>query len=106
MSQVLHSRSPSSLNQSNRRLFKTGPEQTATTPPVNPDAMDLSTTRRRFSPYQPPATAEEPPATTPPATTEEPPATTEEPPATAEEPPATAEEPPATTEEPPATATC
>ncbi|EKV16468.1 hypothetical protein PDIG_20610 [Penicillium digitatum PHI26] len=32
-----------------------GPEQTATTPPVNPDAMDLSTTRRRFSPYRQPS---------------------------------------------------
>ncbi|KAG0158110.1 hypothetical protein PDIDSM_5623 [Penicillium digitatum] len=32
-----------------------GPEQAATTPPVNPDAMDLSTTRRRFSPYRQPS---------------------------------------------------
>ncbi|QQK47710.1 hypothetical protein Pdw03_5345 [Penicillium digitatum] len=32
-----------------------GPEQAATTPPVNPDAMELSTTRRRFSPYRQPS---------------------------------------------------
>ncbi|KAG0160244.1 hypothetical protein PDIDSM_7771 [Penicillium digitatum] len=81
-----------------------GPEQTATTPPVN--GVTTTTTELPDLPEEPPATTEEPPATAeePPATAEEPPATTEEPPATTEEPSATAEEPPATAEEPPATA--